>query len=85
MTTKTVIRAWKNPQFRNGLSAETRAALPAMPAGATELSEAERNSVSGGAYTYFWPFVCADTRVANSFGQCCGTVQIGCTRNPTRF
>jgi mersacidin/lichenicidin family type 2 lantibiotic len=34
---KTVVRAWTNPAFRTTLSAAERAALPANPAGESDL------------------------------------------------
>jgi mersacidin/lichenicidin family type 2 lantibiotic len=34
-----IIRAWKDPRYRAGLSAPQRAQLPAHPAGAIELPE----------------------------------------------
>jgi mersacidin/lichenicidin family type 2 lantibiotic len=45
-----IIRAWKDPQFRAGLSAEERAALPECPAGKplTDLDEGSLADVVGG-------------------------------------
>ena len=42
-----VIRAWKDDTYRNTLTAEQLAMLPANPAGAIELTEAELASVDG--------------------------------------
>jgi mersacidin/lichenicidin family type 2 lantibiotic len=42
-----VIRAWKDAAYRRSLSAEQLAGLPANPAGAVELSEAEAETVNG--------------------------------------
>ena len=39
MTPSDIIRAWKDPRYRAGLSAPQRAQLPAHPAGAIELPE----------------------------------------------
>jgi mersacidin/lichenicidin family type 2 lantibiotic len=39
MTPNDIIRAWKDPHYRAGLSAAQRAQLPAHPAGAIELAE----------------------------------------------
>jgi mersacidin/lichenicidin family type 2 lantibiotic len=39
MTASDIIRAWKDPGYRAGLSATQRAQLPAHPAGAIELAE----------------------------------------------
>ena len=50
MDTTTIIRAWKDPEFRKSLSSEQRAALPECPSGkpATELDEGELGDVVGG-------------------------------------
>jgi len=48
MSDSDVIRAWKDPEFRAGLSAEARASLPAHPSGLIELSETELDGVAGG-------------------------------------
>jgi mersacidin/lichenicidin family type 2 lantibiotic len=48
MSNKNIIRAWKDPVYRNGLSAAERAALPANPAGSIELSDADLGKVAGG-------------------------------------
>jgi mersacidin/lichenicidin family type 2 lantibiotic len=39
MTPSDIIRAWKDPNYRAGLSATQRAQLPAHPTGAIELPE----------------------------------------------
>ena len=39
MTASDIIRAWKDPGYRAGLSATQRAQLPAHPAGTIELAE----------------------------------------------
>jgi mersacidin/lichenicidin family type 2 lantibiotic len=49
MSNDRVIRAWEDPEFRNSLSADERAALPAHPAGAIELTDAELSQVLGAA------------------------------------
>jgi len=42
-----VIRAWKDPLYRAGLSEAERASVPANPAGLTELSDEELKEASG--------------------------------------
>ena len=42
-----VIRAWKDETYRESLTAEQRATLPANPAGAVELTENELAAVDG--------------------------------------
>jgi mersacidin/lichenicidin family type 2 lantibiotic len=49
-----VIRAWKDPKFRNSLSEAERAALPPNPAGAIEISDADLDKVAGGLNTTSW-------------------------------
>jgi mersacidin/lichenicidin family type 2 lantibiotic len=45
-----IIRAWKDPEYRAGLSAEERASLPESPAGQSmaELGEADLGMAVGG-------------------------------------
>jgi len=52
MNTVNVIRAWKNAEYRNSLSAAELAALPQHPAGLVELPEEEMAAVAGGK-SYF--------------------------------
>jgi mersacidin/lichenicidin family type 2 lantibiotic len=44
-----VIRAWKDAAYRQSLSAAERASMPANPAGAVDLTEAEAQAVEGKA------------------------------------
>ncbi|HZU25971.1 MAG TPA: mersacidin/lichenicidin family type 2 lantibiotic [Bryobacteraceae bacterium] len=48
MSTRNIIRAWKDASYRNSLSDAERAALPPNPAGSIELSDADLGQVSGG-------------------------------------
>jgi mersacidin/lichenicidin family type 2 lantibiotic len=48
MDNEKIIRAWKNSEFRAGLSAAEQASLPKNPAGMTALLESELEDVSGG-------------------------------------
>ncbi len=43
-----VVRAWRDEEYRNGLSAEEQAALPAHPAGVVELADVSLRSIAGG-------------------------------------
>ncbi len=43
-----IVRAWKDAQYRQSLSAEQQAMLPENPAGNFELTESELDAVSGG-------------------------------------
>ena len=48
MTTVEIIRAWKDPQYWERLSAEQRELLPPHPAGLVELDDAYLDAVAGG-------------------------------------
>ena len=43
-----IIRAWKDKNFREGLSQEQRAQLPAHPAGLVEIDDEQLVQVTGG-------------------------------------
>ena len=47
MSYETIIRAWKNEAYRNSLSAEDLALLPANPAGVIELTDADLTQANG--------------------------------------
>ena len=44
-----IIRAWKDKNFRESLSEEQRAQLPANPAGLVEIDDEQLVQVAGGA------------------------------------
>lgn len=48
MSTRHIIQAWKNPAYRNSLSSEERAALPANPAGSVEIAAEDLGKIAGG-------------------------------------
>jgi mersacidin/lichenicidin family type 2 lantibiotic len=54
MKRETIVRAWKDPEFRAGLTSEERSALPECPAGTafTELEEQELADAVGGAFNF---------------------------------
>ncbi|KFE68192.1 mersacidin/lichenicidin family type 2 lantibiotic [Hyalangium minutum] len=55
MKRETIIRAWKDPEFRASLSTEERSSLPECPAGPafTELNERDLDdAVGGGVLNY---------------------------------
>ena len=52
MSNRNVIRAWKDPAYRNSLSEAERSAMPANPAGSIELSDADLGKVAGGFVVY---------------------------------
>src|SRR5436853_6035565 len=48
-----IVRVWKDEAYREGLSVEEQAALPANPAGEIELTEAELEAIAGaGSFPY---------------------------------
>jgi mersacidin/lichenicidin family type 2 lantibiotic len=66
MKRETIVRAWKDPEFRAGLTSEERSALPECPAGKafTELDEHELSDAVGGVLVYdFDGCICSDWTV----------------------
>ena len=47
MAGREIVRAWKNPIYRASLGAEELSALPANPAGVTDLTDEQLRSASG--------------------------------------
>jgi mersacidin/lichenicidin family type 2 lantibiotic len=47
MTRHQILRAWKDPEYREGLSKAERDQLPAHPAGLIELSDEDLSAASG--------------------------------------
>lgn len=45
-----VVRAWKDEEYRSSLTPEQLVALPPNPAGEIEMTDAELEQASGGAY-----------------------------------
>ena len=45
---KNIVRAWKDEAYRQSLSTEEQAMLPANPAGEIELTDIELEAISGG-------------------------------------
>lgn len=43
-----VVRAWRDEEYRNSLSAEERASLPENPAGLATISDETLRSITGG-------------------------------------
>ena len=71
-----VIRAWKDAEYRNSLSAAERAQLPENPAGLIEVGQAELVAIDGGTGTMTG---CPDKTF---------TILAGCTKggfNPTIY
>ena len=47
-----IVRAWKDAEYRQRLSAEDQALLPEHPAGAIELADEELSQVAGALATW---------------------------------
>lgn len=48
MSISTIVRAWKDEEYRRSLSDEQQAQLPEHPAGLLELTEQELEHIAGG-------------------------------------
>lgn len=48
MSNQKIVRAWKDASYRNSLTEAERAALPANPAGAIEITAEELSEIGGG-------------------------------------
>jgi mersacidin/lichenicidin family type 2 lantibiotic len=79
MSSNNIIRAWKDPNYRNSLSEAERAALPANPAGFIELTDGELNGASGGAKPL--PPINPKPRTCNQLCPCVPQTSVarGCT------
>ncbi|HEX8433629.1 mersacidin/lichenicidin family type 2 lantibiotic [Archangium sp.] len=80
MNADTIIRAWKDPEFRASLTSEQRAALPESPSGKsmTELGEDELGDAVGGVINPTIRF----TFTRPSAVDACPSA-LGCTFNTT--
>ena len=70
MSNKNIIRAWKDPIYRNCLSEAQRATLPPNPAGAIEISDADLGKIAGGrdpVNTDFCTLACPTKNFCPSF------------------
>lgn len=63
-----IVRAWKDPLYRAGLSPEEQALVPAHPAGLLELADEQIRGVAAGALTT--ALKCTETSF-NNFRACC--------------
>ena len=59
LTSEEIVRAWKDEEFRNSLTEEQLASLPASPAQMGELSDEELEAVAGGC-------VCCQIPITNT-------------------
>jgi mersacidin/lichenicidin family type 2 lantibiotic len=61
-----IIRAWKDPEYRQNLSEEEREALPENPAGAIELTDEELDIAAGGSWRQSYGSYSRPVRPSNS-------------------
>ena len=73
-----VIRAWSDPGYRAGLSADERAALPPHPAGLVELSDADLEPIQGGLSAQTAGIACNTYGTVCSYGWRCFTPVRAC-------
>ena len=59
MSSHQIVRAWKDPGWRNALSTAERAALPANPAGSIEISDEDLGRIAGGRQNSWWCHTCS--------------------------
>ena len=83
MSHKHVIRAWKDAEYRNSLTAAQRAQLPEHPAGLIELTCEELTAVDGssGSKVTGAPCIIDDLKFTKDGGTFCGTKDITCDRS----
>ena len=61
-----IIRAWKDPEYRQNLSEEEREHLPENPAGAIELTDEELDMAAGGSWRQSRQSYSQSSRPSNS-------------------
>jgi len=83
MSNLDVIRAWKDPEYRDSLTAAEQAALPEHPAGLIELVDEELSSVNGAASYELATYGCCtphtvsvDTHAVMTLGCCKDSISI---------
>ena len=65
-----IVRAWKDPEYRDSLSPEEQAELPEVPAGFLDLSEEEQMEAVGGTTIIV---LCSGIPSACERSSICGT------------
>ena len=63
MSKEDIIRAWKDPEYRDSLSEEQRSQLPENPAGIIDLPDKEMESVAGGIRLMFTRSIICGTQI----------------------
>ena len=73
MSTDHIVRAWKDAEYRLGLTDDDRGALPSHPAGPIELGVHELDAAAGGGPTHTSTFTgpgCSQTPCSDNIGPC---------------
>ena len=73
-----IIRAWKDPAYRNSLSPVERAAMPANPAGTIEISDADLGKIAGGMINLSEYGICRTAKCTLDCSNDCMTNFISC-------
>ncbi|MBI5928041.1 MAG: mersacidin/lichenicidin family type 2 lantibiotic [Chloroflexi bacterium] len=73
-----IVRAWKDAEYRNTLTAEERASLPENPAGLVELDDNDLGNVDGGTVDVSAVLSCALGGCPTIFRGTCGVFTVGC-------
>ena len=71
-----IVRAWKDPLYRQSLTPEELATLPVHPSGMIELTDQELSDASGGTITFLPTFnlTCGGSECCpNSCDTICGS------------
>lgn len=85
MNRKSIIRAWKDPEYRASLSEAERAALPENPAGEA-LTDEDLEAVQGSAVAATWTIIPLTTEAISCWPGCdssvwkgsCAFASVGC-------
>jgi mersacidin/lichenicidin family type 2 lantibiotic len=68
---ETILRAWRDPEFRESLSAEDRAALPAHPSAPIELLDEQLTAVQAGLAVGDISDTVKTTNTPGTYSGCC--------------
>ena len=69
-----IVRAWKDAEYRNSLTAEEQASLPPNPA---EVEDAQLDRVAGGRARLMDVTLGGPTRCGTEYPECCYNSTIG--------
>ena len=70
MSNRDIVRAWKDAEYRQSLSAEEQALLPEHPAGAIELADEELPQVAGGNISDPATYLCCTSHTLIDLTDC---------------